>query len=234
MEPVADSQLSREQPDVGDLLPRRPTLDLEHGCGELAVDVALDRGEEPRDPVQHGIHAGARDRGAEEHRMDQRATDLPPQLALESVGGQGRPVHVGREDLFVVLGEQTTEQRVEPDVHLVERSEVGLPRADHPRRSHRDDRWRSLSTMSRSTPSCVAPARSILFTKISVRTPSRCSVRARMRVCGCTPSTADTTSTAPSSTFKTRSTSAMKSGWPGVSIRLTATSSMTNDDGVLS
>jgi hypothetical protein len=35
--------------------------------------------------------------------------------------------------------------------------------------------------------------------------------------------------TAPSSTLNTRSTSAMKSGWPGVSIRLTVTSSMTND-----
>ncbi len=59
---------------------------------------------------------------------------------------------------------------------------------------------------------------------------SRCSVRMRTRVCGCTPSTAESTSTAPSSTLSTRSTSAMKSGWPGVSIRLTVTSSsMTNE-----
>ena len=55
--------------------------------------------------------------------------------------------------------------------------------------------------------------------------------RARMstRVCACTPSTADTTSTAPSSTPSARSTSAMKSGCPGVSIRLTATSPIVND-----
>ena len=39
-------------------------------------------------------------------------------------------------------------------------------------------------------------------------------------VCACTPSTAETTSTAPSSTRNDRSTSAMKSGWPGVSMRL--------------
>ena len=49
------------------------------------------------------------------------------------------------------------------------------------------------------------------------------------RVWGCTPSTAETTSTAPSSTPSTRSTSAMKSGWPGVSIRLTVVSPTTND-----
>ena len=58
---------------------------------------------------------------------------------------------------------------------------------------------------------------------------SRCSARIRMRVCGCTPSTAESTSTAPSSTLSTRSTSAMKSGWPGVSIRLTCTSFSAND-----
>ncbi len=49
------------------------------------------------------------------------------------------------------------------------------------------------------------------------------------RVCAWTPSTADTTSTAPSSTLNTRSTSAMKSGWPGVSMRLTATPFTTNE-----
>ena len=59
--------------------------------------------------------------------------------------------------------------------------------------------------------------------------PSRCSARIRMRVCACTPSTAEITSTAPSSTLSTRSTSAMKSGWPGVSIRLTVTSPTTNE-----
>src|SRR5438034_8826487 len=57
---------------------------------------------------------------------------------------------------------------------------------------------------------------------------SLCSACIKMRVCGCTPSTAEITSTAPSRTLKARSTSAMKSGWPGVSIRLTVTSSIAN------
>jgi energy-converting hydrogenase B subunit Q len=68
-----------------------------------------------------------------------------------------------------------------------------------------------------------------VFTKMSVGMRSRCSVRISTRVWACTPSTAETTSTAPSSTFSTRSTSAMKSGWPGVSIRLTVTSPMAKD-----
>src|SRR6266545_4629877 len=83
--------------------------------------------------------------------------------------------------------------------------------------------------MLRSTRTGCAPTRSILFTKIRVGIRSRRSVRIRTWVCACTPSTADTTSTAPSSTLNTRSTSAMKSGWPGVSIRLTVTSSTTKD-----
>ncbi len=68
-----------------------------------------------------------------------------------------------------------------------------------------------------------------MFTKISVGTRSRCSARMSNGVCDCTPSTAEITSTAPSSTLNTRSTSAMKSGWPGVSTKLTATSSISND-----
>ena len=87
----------------------------------------------------------------------------------------------------------------------------------------------SFSAMARSTSSSCAPRRSILFTNTSVGTRRRCSARISTRVCDWTPSTAEITSTAPSSTLNTRSTSAMKSGWPGVSIRLTVTSSIANE-----
>ena len=60
----------------------------------------------------------------------------------------------------------------------------------------------SLSAMLWSRLSYWAPLRSILFTKMRVGMRSRCKVRIRTRVCGCTPSTAETTSTAPSSTLK--------------------------------
>ncbi len=74
------------------------------------------------------------------------------------------------------------------------------------------------------TASTSAPVRSTLLTNSRVGTCRRCSARIRIRVCGCTPSTADSTRTAPSSTTSERSTSAMKSGWPGVSTTLTVRS----------
>ena len=86
----------------------------------------------------------------------------------------------------------------------------------------------SRSLIEATTRSGSAPSRSILLTKKSVGTRSRSSARHRSGVWACTPSTAETTSTAPSSTARTRSTSAMKSGWPGVSIRLTVTSPIAN------
>jgi len=87
----------------------------------------------------------------------------------------------------------------------------------------------SRRVMPARTRTGSAPPRSTLFTNSSVGTRNRCSARISTRVCGCTPSTADSTSTAPSSTLSTRSTSAMKSGWPGVSMRFTVTSSIGND-----
>ena len=65
--------------------------------------------------------------------------------------------------------------------------------------------------------------------KISVGTARRRSARQRTTVCDWTPSTAETTRTAASSTARLRSTSAMKSEWPGVSMRLTWTSPTAND-----
>ncbi len=79
----------------------------------------------------------------------------------------------------------------------------------------------SFRRMSASSASGLAPARSILLTKRRVGSRRFRSERISTRVCAWTPSTADSTSTAPSSTASARSTSAMKSGWPGVSTRLT-------------
>lgn len=82
--------------------------------------------------------------------------------------------------------------------------------------------------MSASSSSSRAPARSILLTKTSVGSRSLRSVLIRTRVCAWTPSTAESSSTAPSRTSRARSTSAMKSECPGVSIRLTCTSPTVN------
>ena len=67
------------------------------------------------------------------------------------------------------------------------------------------------------------PVRSTLFTTSSVGMPIFSRARHSSLVWACTPSTAESTSTAPSSTVRLRSTSPKKSTWPGVSIRFTRT-----------
>ena len=49
-------------------------------------------------------------------------------------------------------------------------------------------------------------------------TPYLLAWRHTVSDCGCTPATASNTATAPSSTRRERSTSAVKSTWPGVSM----------------
>ena len=61
--------------------------------------------------------------------------------------------------------------------------------------------------------------RSILFTKMSLGTLYFSDWRQTCSDWGWTPPTAQKTATAPSSTRRERSTSAVKSTWPGVSMR---------------
>ena len=65
-----------------------------------------------------------------------------------------------------------------------------------------------------------APGRSILFTKASLGTPNCSDWRQTVSDWGSTPATAQKTPTAPSRTLRQRSTSMVKSTWPGVSIML--------------
>ena len=60
-----------------------------------------------------------------------------------------------------------------------------------------------------------APTRSILLTKQIRGTSYRSAWRHTVSVCGSTPATASNTATAPSSTRSDRSTSTVKSTWPG-------------------
>ncbi len=61
--------------------------------------------------------------------------------------------------------------------------------------------------------------RSILLMKLTRGTWNLSACRHTVSDCGSTPSTALKTTTAPSSTRKLRSTSMVKSTWPGVSMR---------------
>ncbi len=65
-----------------------------------------------------------------------------------------------------------------------------------------------------------APVRSILFTNARRGTEYLLAWRQTVSDCGSTPPTAQNTATAPSSTRRLRSTSTVKSTWPGVSMIL--------------
>ena len=65
-----------------------------------------------------------------------------------------------------------------------------------------------------------APMRSILLMKQMRGTPYLLAWRHTVSVCGSTPATPSNTATAPSSTRSERSTSTVKSTWPGVSMML--------------
>ncbi len=65
-----------------------------------------------------------------------------------------------------------------------------------------------------------APARSSLLMKQMRGTPYLSACRQTVSDCGSTPATPSNTATAPSSTRKERSTSIVKSTWPGVSMML--------------
>ncbi len=67
----------------------------------------------------------------------------------------------------------------------------------------------------------LAPVRSILLMKATRGTLYRFIWRSTVIDCDCTPATAQRTSTAPSRTRSERSTSTVKSTWPGVSMMLT-------------
>ena len=78
-------------------------------------------------------------------------------------------------------------------------------------------------------PKKSAPSRSSLFTSAIRGTPYLSACRHTVSLWASTPSRAENTTTAPSSTRRLRSTSAVKSTWPGVSMRFTVTSRHLND-----
>ena len=79
----------------------------------------------------------------------------------------------------------------------------------------------SLVRMLSTAASKSAPVRSILLTKAMRGTLYLVAWRQTVSDCGCTPATPQNTAMAPSSTRSERSTSAVKSTWPGVSMMLT-------------
>ena len=81
-------------------------------------------------------------------------------------------------------------------------------------------RSQTLARSSKSRKPKSAPALSILLMKQIRGTLYLSAWRHTVSDCGCTPCTASKHATAPSSTRRVRSTSAVKSTWPGVSMML--------------
>ena len=79
-----------------------------------------------------------------------------------------------------------------------------------------------------------APVRSILLTNAMRGTLYLVACRQTVSDCGCTPATPQNTATAPSSTRMERSTSAVKSTWPGVSMMLMRCGTLLNALKILS
>ena len=156
-----------------------------------------------RDPASRALDARAGDRRAEEHRMHERPLRLRRELLAQPV-------------VWDAVSSSTTPlgwpRRLCDSLDKTERRRKdgrGVPAAHFPSgRSRRSAAPRSPVGRARQS----APRRSTLFTKMQRGDPQPLQRAHQQRVCDCTPSTAETTSTAPSSTLSTRSTSAMKSG----------------------
>ena len=133
VEAVARADGAGEHPHVGDLLPRRPALDLEHGAGGRRAAVALARRQQRGDAGDERVDARAGAGRADVHRMHAAAPDLRCQRAAEPRPRQRRAVlDVGLEQGVVPVGEQLGER---PLVIRRDRGRAELLRdlAQHPR-----------------------------------------------------------------------------------------------------
>jgi hypothetical protein len=140
-EPVPHPHGSREHPRVGDLLPRRAPLDLEHPARDRAAGVASGGRQQLGDGGGQRLHPGAGDRRAEVHRVDQPPADLRRQLGSEPpVRDRRRVVEVGGQQRVVVVGEQLGQPGREPLVGGAVGDEPGAAGARVAGRAHRHHR----------------------------------------------------------------------------------------------
>ena len=116
VEALAHPHRAGEDPDVGDLLPRRAALDLEHPPRRRR----LRRGFGDREQVGDALHQlgnpGAGGRRAGVHRMQQSGGGLRGDLATQPARRAAAPLDVRREKGVVVLGEHLRLAVPEADV----------------------------------------------------------------------------------------------------------------------
>ena len=154
-------------------------------------------------PADKRVDAGAGERRAEEDWVDACTLRLLRERVAQSPRRNARVVvEILAQQLVVVVGEHARQARPKSASSTAcgVTAAARLPSLAGGASSPQSPA--SAVRISPSTRSQSAPRRSILFTNMSVGMRSRCSARIRIRVCGCTPSTAEMTSTAPSRTLK--------------------------------
>ena len=206
-------------------------------------------GQEVDDGVEHGLDALVLEGGAAQHRHHLVGDGARAQGPAQVLGGDLLVAQELLGDAVVEVG-QGVDQRGRPALGLLDQVGGNLPtsttsrpcrtlsaqtRAFMPTRSMtpwklaldadraagRRRRWRPRRSLIMSTQrKKSAPMRSILLTKHMRGTPYLSAWRHTVSVCGSTPATASKTATAPSRTRRERSTSTVKSTWPGVSMML--------------
>ena len=132
---VAHPDGAGEQGDVGDLLPRRPTLHFEHRAGHGCVRIPPCRGQQRRDARAELADTGAGDRRAEVHRVHLGAGGLRGELGTHAPGRRRGVVEVGGEQRVVALGEHLDQLRRGRGG----RREPGVARAERGGAAHRHD-----------------------------------------------------------------------------------------------
>jgi hypothetical protein len=106
VEPLPGAYRAVDHPDVGDLFPADPALDLEHPARRRGVRLPVGGRQQGLDPVHEVTHAGSGDRRAGVHRVQDPGSGLFRQRRTQLVGGPGQPLDVGREQRVIVLGQR--------------------------------------------------------------------------------------------------------------------------------
>ncbi len=139
VEPLPRPDRATEHPDVGDLLPRRTPLHLEHATGRLARRVGRGGGQQARDAGHQLRDTGSRDGRAREDRMQEPLARLGGDVGEQLVRRTLAALDVRREEPVVVLGKGHELPLAEAAVVGAVRRERRCPRAQAHGRAHGQD-----------------------------------------------------------------------------------------------
>src|SRR5918994_1534132 len=106
VEPLPRTYRAVDHPDVGNLLPAGPALDLEYPTRRRSVRVPVGVRQQRLNPAHEVGDAGACHRRAGEHWVHDTGPGLFRQRRAPLTGGAKPPLDISREQLVVVLGQR--------------------------------------------------------------------------------------------------------------------------------